>query len=73
MDNEKWVESAHMVLRGHRSIVNQVRFNQSSCVLASSGVEKMIKIWSPFPLGNSSLGGLKVNDATKIALHRFSP
>ncbi|XP_046750660.1 DDB1- and CUL4-associated factor 5 [Diprion similis] len=64
MDNEKWVDSAHMVLRGHRSIVNQVRFNQSSCILASSGVEKIIKIWSPFPLGNGCLGGLK-RDAGK--------
>ncbi|XP_012258334.2 DDB1- and CUL4-associated factor 5 [Athalia rosae] len=58
-NNEKWVDSAHMVLHGHRSIVNQVRFNQSSCILASSGVEKIIKIWSPFPLGNGCLGGLK--------------
>lgn len=57
----KWVDSAHMVLRGHRSIVNQVRYNQSSCVLASSGVEKIIKIWSPFSLGSESLGGLKLD------------
>lgn len=56
----KWVDSAHMVLRGHRSIVNQVRYNQASCVLASSGVEKIIKIWSPFSLGSGCLGGLKV-------------
>lgn len=55
-----WVKSAHMVLRGHRSIVNQVRYNQASCIFASSGVEKIIKIWSPFPLGKGSLGGLKV-------------
>ncbi|XP_032691163.1 DDB1- and CUL4-associated factor 5 [Odontomachus brunneus] len=60
----KWVESAHMVLRGHRSIVNQVRYNQASCIFASSGVEKIIKIWSPFPLGAGSLGGLK-RDAGK--------
>ncbi|KYM76206.1 DDB1- and CUL4-associated factor 5 [Atta colombica] len=36
-DGKSWVESAHMVLRGHRSIVNQVRYNQTSCILASSG------------------------------------
>ncbi|KAF7397304.1 hypothetical protein HZH68_008526 [Vespula germanica] len=60
----KWVDSAHMVLRGHRSIVNQVRYNQASCVLASSGVEKIIKIWSPFSLGSGCLGGLK-RDAGK--------
>ncbi|XP_076233654.1 uncharacterized protein LOC143178735 isoform X2 [Calliopsis andreniformis] len=54
-----WLFSAHMVLRGHRSIVNHVRYNQTSCILASSGVEKIIKIWSPFSLGNNCLGGLK--------------
>lgn len=58
----KWVNSAHMVLRGHRSIVNQVRYNQASCIIASSGVEKLIKIWSPFPLGSNCLGGLKRED-----------
>ncbi|XP_015183769.1 PREDICTED: DDB1- and CUL4-associated factor 5 [Polistes dominula] len=63
-ESVKWVDSAHMVLRGHRSIVNQVRYNQSSCVLASSGVEKIIKIWSPFSLGGECLGGLK-RDAGK--------
>ncbi|CAK9814260.1 DDB1- and CUL4-associated factor 5 [Anthophora quadrimaculata] len=61
-DDVKWVNSAHMVLRGHRSIVNQVRYNQASCIFASSGVEKLIKIWSPFPLGNNCLGGLKRDD-----------
>jgi len=32
-----------MVLRGHRSIVNQVRYNKSSALIISSGVEKIIK------------------------------
>ncbi|XP_050454385.1 DDB1- and CUL4-associated factor 5 isoform X2 [Cataglyphis hispanica] len=64
MEGKPWVESAHMVLRGHRSIVNQVRYNQASCIFASSGVEKIIKIWSPFPLGSGCLGGLK-RDAGK--------
>ncbi|XP_017891956.1 DDB1- and CUL4-associated factor 5 isoform X2 [Ceratina calcarata] len=61
-EDVKWVYSAHMVLRGHRSIVNQVRYNSASCIFASSGVEKLIKIWSPFPLGNNCLGGLKRDD-----------
>ncbi|KAJ9582382.1 hypothetical protein L9F63_003275, partial [Diploptera punctata] len=39
----QWVDSAHMILRGHRSIVNQVRFNPSNYIIASSGVEKLIK------------------------------
>lgn len=37
-----------MVLNGHRSIVNQVRYNPQRCVIGSSGVEKVIKLWSPF-------------------------
>lgn len=68
MDGKAWVESAHMVLRGHRSIVNQVRYNQVSCIFASSGVEKIIKIWSPFPLGTGCLGGLKVAAAYNSSL-----
>lgn len=37
-----------MVLYGHRSIVNQVRYNPKRCIIASSGVEKVIKVWQPF-------------------------
>jgi WD repeat-containing protein 22 len=33
-----------MILKGHRSIVNQVRFNSSNYIIASSGVEKLIKV-----------------------------
>jgi hypothetical protein len=39
-----WVSEAHCVLVGHRSIVNQVRFNRHSMYLISSGVEKVIKV-----------------------------
>ncbi|KAF4528141.1 hypothetical protein B566_EDAN011157 [Ephemera danica] len=49
----QWVSSAHMILRGHRSIVNQVRFNPTNNLIASSGVEKIIKFWSPFQLPGS--------------------
>ncbi|XP_014214692.1 DDB1- and CUL4-associated factor 5 [Copidosoma floridanum] len=68
-DTVKWIDSAHMVLRGHRSIVNQVRYNQASCLLASSGVEKVIKLWSPFPIGDKCQGGLK-RDVDKGATQR---
>lgn len=33
-----------MVLKGHRSIVNQVRFNPHTYMICSSGVEKIIKV-----------------------------
>ncbi|XP_072929778.1 uncharacterized protein [Epargyreus clarus] len=40
------VEPPQIVLYGHRSIVNQVRYNPHYCAFASSGVEKIIKVWS---------------------------
>ncbi|KAM8916056.1 DDB1- and CUL4-associated factor 5 [Spinachia spinachia] len=42
------VNGAFMVLKGHRSIVNQVRFNPHTYMICSSGVEKVIKMWSPY-------------------------
>lgn len=45
VDNlDQWIDSTQMVLYGHRSIVNQVRYNREKCLLASSGVEKIIKV-----------------------------
>lgn len=41
-----------MVLHGHRSIVNQVRYNAQKCIIASSGVEKLVKLWRPFNTGD---------------------
>lgn len=38
------VNGAFMVLKGHRSIVNQVRFNPYTYMICSSGVEKIIKV-----------------------------
>ena len=38
------VGRAFLVLRGHRSIVNQVRFNSASHMLISAGVEKVLKV-----------------------------
>lgn len=48
------VEKAEFVLKGHRSIVNQVRYNETFSILASSGVEKVIKLWSPLNLPATS-------------------
>ena len=46
----QWVARAQHVLQGHRSIVNQVRYNHSRSLLATSGVEKVVKLWSVLPL-----------------------
>lgn len=40
----KWVPKAHLTLTGHRSIVNQVRYDPNKQLIASSGVEKIIKV-----------------------------
>ncbi|KAK3603057.1 hypothetical protein CHS0354_015750 [Potamilus streckersoni] len=43
-----YIQSAHLVLKGHRSIVNQVRFNPQNHLIVSSGVEKIVKVWTLF-------------------------
>lgn len=60
------VNGAFMVLKGHRSIVNQVRFNPHTYMICSSGVEKVIKMWSPYQQPES-LGDLdgRVEDKSR--------
>ncbi|KAM9777672.1 DDB1- and CUL4-associated factor 5 [Neosynchiropus ocellatus] len=60
------VNGAFMVLKGHRSIVNQVRFNPHTYMICSSGVEKVIKVWSPYQQPDS-LGDLdgRVEDRSR--------
>lgn len=40
----RWVGSEHLALTGHRSIVNQVRYTSTKQLIATSGVEKIIKV-----------------------------
>lgn len=44
------VEGAYKVLKGHRSIVNHARYSPLNRMLFSSGVEKIIKVWSEWDL-----------------------
>lgn len=47
-DTTTFVAKPIQLLTGHRSIVNQVCFNhQNGGIIASTGVEKMIRLWSP--------------------------
>lgn len=46
----------HLKLKGHRSIVNHVRYNPKFHILLTTGVEKIIKAWTPYRLENS-IGG----------------
>ena len=52
-EEKGWVAQADFVLKGHRSIVNQVRYNPQFSTIASSGVEKVIKFWNPLKLPGS--------------------
>ena len=53
----------HLRLRSHRSIVNQCTFNRKHFLLATSGIEKVVKIWSPYELPATSGGGLMGADS----------
>ncbi len=44
LNSENFVWNAHMILYGHRSVVNQVRYSSRLHTIASSGVEKVIKV-----------------------------
>ncbi|XP_034050892.1 DDB1- and CUL4-associated factor 5 [Thalassophryne amazonica] len=65
------VNGAFMVLKGHRSIVNQVRFNPHSYMICSSGVEKVIKVWSPYQQPDSlgDLEGLVEDKSRSLYTH----
>uniref|UniRef100_A0A914KWI7 Uncharacterized protein n=1 Tax=Meloidogyne incognita TaxID=6306 RepID=A0A914KWI7_MELIC len=51
-ENEN-TSNAFTVLRGHRSIVNHVKYGSKSGLMLSCGVEKIVKCWSPLPLFSS--------------------
>lgn len=71
-DPIKFINSADFVLKGHRSIVNKVEYNHRRSILASSGVEKVIKLWSPFRL-NESDDDLKENLSTVLRERLINP
>ncbi|VDO84281.1 unnamed protein product [Heligmosomoides polygyrus] len=47
------VSEASFVLKGHRSIVNHVRYSPCNRIVSSCGVEKIIKVWSALPIPSS--------------------
>ncbi|KAL7016125.1 hypothetical protein ACKWTF_009929 [Chironomus riparius] len=67
----QWVDKNQIVLYGHRSIVNQVRYNPQRCLLASSGVEKIIKLWTPFELDQwtGSLTETQIDNVREVFTH----
>ncbi|XP_045133185.1 DDB1- and CUL4-associated factor 5-like isoform X1 [Portunus trituberculatus] len=67
--SRNFVSEAHMVLKGHRSIVNEVRFNPQNFIIASSGVEKIVKLWSGLSLPGSK-GNLKTNSSGNLMTRR---
>ncbi|XP_042203243.1 DDB1- and CUL4-associated factor 5-like isoform X2 [Homarus americanus] len=67
--SDHFVSEAHMVLKGHRSIVNQVRFNPQNFIIASSGVEKIVKLWSGLSLPGSN-GSLRTSNSGSFMTRR---
>ena len=51
-DSFQHIRRADFVLKGHRSIVNQVKFNPTFNLAATSGVEKKIIWWSPLNISS---------------------
>ncbi|KHJ95766.1 WD domain, G-beta repeat protein [Oesophagostomum dentatum] len=49
-EEEDAVLKAAFVLKGHRSIVNHVRYSPSNRIITSCGVEKIVKVWSALPI-----------------------
>lgn len=47
------VTDAYTILKGHRSICNHIRYSPRNNLIASSGVEKIVKVWSPFEMPGS--------------------
>ncbi|CAF0772507.1 unnamed protein product [Rotaria sordida] len=54
LSSNHFVWNAHMILHGHRSVVNQVRYSSRLHTLVSSGVEKVIKMWTPYRTRNNN-------------------
>ncbi|CAF2530487.1 unnamed protein product [Rotaria sp. Silwood2] len=54
LSSDHFVWNAHMILHGHRSVVNQVRYSSRLHTLVSSGVEKVIKMWTPYRTRNNN-------------------
>ena len=65
----QWVARAHHVLQGHRSIVNQVRYNRSRSLVASSGVEKVVKVWSVLALPDNTSHHLNIEKERRVYSH----
>ncbi|MFH4983658.1 hypothetical protein AB6A40_010367 [Gnathostoma spinigerum] len=53
VSGEQTIDKAYRVLEGHRSIVNHARYSALNRMIFSSGVEKIIKLWSEWELNGS--------------------
>lgn len=68
--DHKIVKRAEVVLKGHRSIVNQVRFSKALGVLASSGVEKMVKLWGRIDQKSEGISSISSQPQREVSINR---
>ncbi|CAF1285891.1 unnamed protein product [Adineta steineri] len=70
LNSDHFVWNAHMILSGHRSVVNQIRYSSRMHTLVSSGVEKIIKMWTPYRTRNNITNNTKFNGRQEMYTHR---
>jgi len=51
--DQESIDEAFTVLKGHRSIVNHIRYSEENNMIVSCGVEKILKVWSGMPINQS--------------------
>ncbi|KAJ3237641.1 hypothetical protein HDU81_009191 [Chytriomyces hyalinus] len=65
------VDEELFALQDHRSIVNSIVFNPKSPVIATAGVEKVVRLFSPFPYEDYDEN--LDNNRDTVSRKRFSP
>ncbi|UJR34147.1 hypothetical protein I4U23_021554 [Adineta vaga] len=70
LNSDHFVWNAHMILQGHRSVANQVRYCSRLHTIVSSGVEKIIKMWTPYRTRNNPSNSNQLIGRQEMYTHR---
>ena len=63
---EKKTGNLVKILAADESIVNCVQWNPTTCILATSGIEPVVKLWEPCPLNRDHESKRTVSDMYKV-------